>query len=149
MRTADFSQAPKVAQATSMFVGATKYRGPLAMIQLLPTWVKMVAMMKKMPGYCQHFVWYEFPFTLGTIAFFKDQDSLLRFARSKYHRDLMIWVTEGTKHATGGFIRLYDAQEKGYSNGVWRAEENVMKHIERFTPLSMETQGPEVNPHHV
>lgn len=144
MRTKDFSKAPLVGQATSMFVGATSYKGVGSIISLLSVWIKMVRQMKKMPGYCKHIVWYEFPFTLGTVAFFKDRDSLLRFARSKYHKDLMIWVTEDGKAADGGFIRLYNAEEDGYSNGRWRAEDGTMKAIENFSPTSSEEQGPPV-----
>ena len=142
MRTKDFSKTPLIGQATAMFVGATSYRGLGSIFYLTTIWFKMINQMKKMPGYCKHFVWYEFPFTLGTIAFFKDRDSLLRFARSKHHSQLMVWVTDGAKNANGGFIRLYNAEEEGYSNGKWRAEENIMKVIERFTPLSSETTGP-------
>ena len=53
-------------------------------------------------------------------------------------------MTDGTKNADGGFIRLYHADENGYSNGKWRAEENIMKVIERFSPLSKESMGPPV-----
>ncbi len=142
MRTKDFSKAPLIGQATAMFVGATSYRGLTSIVALTRTWFQMIAQMKKMPGYCKHFVWYEFPFTLGTIAFFKDRDAMLKFARSKYHNQLMIWVTDGNKNADGGFIRLYSAEESGYSNGKWRAEEKIMKVIERFTPLTGESAGP-------
>lgn len=142
MRTKDFSKAPLIGQATAMFVGATSYKGIGSIFYLMTVWFKMVNQMQKMPGYCRHFVWYDFPLTLGTIAFFKDQDSLMRFARSKHHTELMLWVSDGTKNADGGFIRIYNAKEEGYSNGKWRAEENVMKIIERFTPVSNESNGP-------
>ena len=90
MRTKDFSKAPLIGQATAMFVGATSYRGIKSIFTLTPTWFRMIEQLKKMPGYCRHFVWYDFPFTLGTIAFFKDRDSMLCFARSKHHNELMI-----------------------------------------------------------
>jgi hypothetical protein len=144
MRTTDFSKAPPQGQATAMFVGATRYRGPLSVIVLSFTWYHMLADLKRMRGYCWHKVYWEFPFTLGTLAFFTDRDAMLRFARSRYHRKLMIWVTDGTKHATGGYIRLYSAEPDGYSNGVWRAEGNTMSHIPAFTPLAGEEQGPPV-----
>ena len=146
MRTKDFSKAPPIAQATAMFVGATSYKGIFSTLYLFRTWFKMVRAMQSWPGYCRHFIWYDFPFTLGTIAFFKNKDSMLQFARSKFHQELMIWVTDGDKNADGGFIRLYQAEEDGYSNGKWRAEGNMMKHIERFTSLGQEKQGPLVNP---
>lgn len=145
MRTYDFSKAPLVGQATAMFVGATSYKGLISILKLTGRWFRMISQMKKMPGYCKHFVWYDFPFVLGTIVFFKDKDSMLKFARSKYHNELIIWVTDGGKNANGGFIRLYSAEEKGYSNGKWRAEGNVMKHIENFTQLSNEKEGPKVD----
>lgn len=144
MKTNDFSKTPRVGQATSMFVGATSYKNIGSIFTLLRTWFKMVKQMKKMPGYCKHVVYYEPPLTLGTIAFFKDRDSLLKFSRSKYHRDIMIWATESDKVADGGFIRLYNVEETGYSTGKWRSEDNRMKAIENFSPLSSETSGPPV-----
>ncbi|MEW2353322.1 DUF4188 domain-containing protein [Spirillospora sp. NPDC029432] len=144
MRTTDFSKAPPQGQATAMFVGATRYRGPISIITLSFTWYRMVRDMKRMRGYCWHKVYWEFPFTLGTLAFFTDRDALLQFARSRYHRKLMVWVTNGKKNATGGYIRLYNAEPEGYSNGVWRAEGDVMAHIPEFTALSREEKGPPV-----
>ena len=144
MRTTDFSRAPAPASAGALFVGATRYRGPLAIARLLPTWFRMVRDLKRMRGYCWHRVYWQFPFTLGTIAFFTDQDAMLRFARSRHHRALMVWVTDSRRNATGGFIRLYAAEPAGYSNGVWRAEANEMAPISHFTPLSSEDSGPAV-----
>ena len=146
MRTSDFSAAPPVGQSTAMFVGATRYAGPLSMIRLTRSWFRMVKQMKRMSGYRWHTIYYQFPFTLGTIAFFSDRDAMLKFARSKEHRDLMCWVTDhGTRNATGGYIRLYNAEPQGYSNGVWRAEGATMAHIPTFTPLSTEDSGPPVH----
>jgi hypothetical protein len=146
MRTSDFSKAPPLGQATAMFVGATRYRGPHSIVILSFTWFRMVRQMKRLQGYCWHTVYWQWPFTLGTIAFFRDRDALLKFARSKHHRQLMCWITDhGTSNATGGYIRLYTAEQGGYANGVWRAEENVMAHVESFTPLSTETAGPPVH----
>lgn len=146
MRTTDFSLAPPQARADAMFIGATRYTGPLAIWRLSRTWFKLVRDMKRMDGYRWHKVWWEAPFTLGTIAFFADRDAMLAFARSRHHRELMCWVTDtGTKHATGGWIRLFTAEESGYSNGVWRAEGNVMRHVDAFTPLTHETTGPPVH----
>lgn len=144
MRTSDFGKAPPQGQATAMFVGATRYRSPLSILTLTFTWVRMVRDMKRMRGYCWHKVYWEFPLTLGTLAFFTDRDALLRFARSRHHRKLMVWVTDGTKNATGGYIRLYNAEPEGYSNGIWRAEGETMGHIADFTPLTSEQTGPAV-----
>ena len=146
MRTTDFSKVPPVGQATAMFVGATRYRGPHSIFILTFTWFRMVRQMRRLPGYCWHTVYWQWPFTLGTIAFFRDRDALLKFARTKHHRDLMCWITDnGTRNASGGYIRLYNAEESGYTNGVWRAEGAGMAHIETYTPLSGEAVGPSVH----
>jgi hypothetical protein len=144
MRTTDFSQAPDKARATAMFMGGTRYRGLRSLISLSRTWFLLVRDMKRMRGYVWHRIYWEFPFTLGTIAFFTDQDALLLFARSKHHRALMPWISDGKKNATGGWIRFYNAAESGYSQGIWRAEDGAMQHIDTFTPLSKETSGPSV-----
>lgn len=135
MRTRDFSNAPRVAQSGAMFTGATRYNGLRAWITLSWTWRKLVKRMKQMPGYCWHTVYWERPFTLGTIAYFETREDLLTIARSPEHRKLMQWITDGRKNATGGYIRLFTAEPDGYTNGVWRAEGDVMEHIENFTPL--------------
>jgi len=57
MRTTDFSRAPLIGQATAEFVGATKFRGPLSMIQLARRWYPMLAKLKRSPGYRGHHVW--------------------------------------------------------------------------------------------
>ncbi|MDY7084963.1 MAG: DUF4188 domain-containing protein [Actinomycetota bacterium] len=146
MRTTDFSAAPPQGQADAMFIGATRYSGPLAMLHTIRTWVPMVRQMKRMSGYRWHTVYYRFPYTLGTIAFFADQDAMLKFARSRHHRDLMCWLTdEGANNATAGFIRLFTAQPHGYSNGSWRAEDGSLSHMPTWTPLSTETTGPPVH----
>lgn len=144
MRTTDFSHAPIIGQATAQFVGATRFRGPRAFVHLGRRWLAMVRRMKSAPGYCGHHVWYRFPFTLGTIAFFDNADSLLAFARSPEHAEIMRWVME-PGNARGGFIRIYQASPHGYSSGVWRAEPpHIMRAIDHFTPLHDETEGPAV-----
>ncbi len=95
------------AAAESVFVGATRYTGPRALLRLAPGWVAMVRQMKRMPGYLHHQVYYEPPFSLGTIGFFATREDLLRFARTGAHRELMAWAVDGTRNATGGYIRLY------------------------------------------
>jgi hypothetical protein len=146
VRTTDFSAAPPAGQATAMFVGATRYAGPRSMFRTIRTWGPMIRQMKRMSGYRWHTVYYKFPFTLGTIAFFSDRDALLKFARSKHHRDLMCWLVDnGAGNATAGFIRLYGAEPEGYSNGVWRAEDGTMSHIPSWTAMSTEDIGPSVH----
>jgi hypothetical protein len=146
MRTTDFTKAPPQAQATAMFVGATRYRSPRSVLAQTADYIRMVRDMKRMRGYLWHKVYWQFPLTLGTIAFFTDKDAMLRFARSRYHRKLMVWVTDGTRNATGGFIRLYAAEPDGYTNGIWRAEGDSMAHIDTFTPLRTDRDeaGPRV-----
>nr|AIS85327.1 hypothetical protein VASRM7_89 [Verrucosispora sp. MS100047] len=127
-----------------MFIGATRYTNPLVLLRLAPAWFRMVRDMRRMSGYCWHTVYWQFPLTLGTIAFFTDRDAMLRFARTREHRRLMVWLTDGTRNATAGFIRLYTAAPDGYSNGTWRAEGPEMGHIATFTPIGAERTGPEV-----
>ena len=138
MRTTDFSQAPDIGQATAQFVGATCFSGPLQLIELYRRWRHLVKRLKRSPGYRGHRVWYRFPFTLGTIAFFADRNTLLTFARSQEHASIMRWVMQ-PGNARGGFIRFYEVLPHGYSSGIWRTEDHEMKAIERFTPLSGET----------
>ena len=102
MRTTDFSRAPLIGQATAEFVGATKFRGPISMIKLARRWYPMLAKLKRSPGYRGHHVWYRFPFTLGTIAFFADTDALLSFARSPEHHAILFdprFTIAGVGHA--------------------------------------------------
>ena len=142
MRTSDFSLAPPQARASAMFIGATRYRSPLSILAHSLAWRRLVGDMKRMRGYCWHTVYWQFPLTIGVIAFFTDRDAMLRLARTRHHRKLMVWVTDGTRNATAGFIRLYGAEPAGYSNGMWRAEGNEMGLAPTFTVLSTE-RGPE------
>ena len=144
MRTNDFSQAPKYAHGESMFVGATRYKSPISWFRLVRHWKPMMKDLKAEDGYCWHRTFYIPPFTLGTIAAFKDKDSLLNFARSKTHHSLIKWLFSRSSIANGGFIRIYNAEKEGYSNGVWRAEDKVFAHIENFTPIKDELSGPPV-----
>ncbi|MDF2444141.1 MAG: hypothetical protein JWR01_2344, partial [Subtercola sp.] len=96
-----------VTDARAMFIGATKYRGPRALVQLSRTWYPMVARMQTLRGYVWHTVYWEPPFTLGTLAFFATRDDLLSFARLPAHRTLMQWITRDTRNGTGGYIRLH------------------------------------------
>ena len=51
----------------------------------------------------------------------------------------MCWLTdEGKRRATGGWIRIYTADAAGYTNGVWRAEDGALSHVDTFEPLSTE-----------
>jgi hypothetical protein len=92
--------------AGALFVGATRYTGPLAWLRLPRRWTRMIRQAKRMPGYVHHQVYYERPFTLGTIGFFDSPDALRQFARTGGHRDLMVWVVD-RRNASGGYIRVY------------------------------------------
>jgi hypothetical protein len=142
MRTQDFSRAPAIGQARAQFVGGTKFRHPFALIGLYRRWRPMVRRLKTSTGYLGHHVWFAFPFTFGTIAFFTDRDALLIFARCPEHARMMEWVMKpGNAH--GGFIRFWEAEPDGYSSGVWRAEPpHELKAIDRFTPVSGESRPP-------
>jgi phenylacetate-CoA ligase len=50
MRSADFSKAPRIAQAGAMFTGATRYNGIPAWITLSWTWRKLVKRIRAMPA---------------------------------------------------------------------------------------------------
>ncbi|MEJ7726216.1 MAG: DUF4188 domain-containing protein [Actinomycetes bacterium] len=100
---------------TAVFVGATRYTGPLAWLRLAPRWFAMVRTMRRMPGYVGHGVYYDWPFTLGTMGFFATREDMLGFARTGEHRAVMQWVVGGAEpgsrtNATGGYIRIYDAE---------------------------------------
>lgn len=146
MRTTDFSAAPPQARGEALFIGATHYSGLRSLLSLARPWLRMVRTMKRMEGYRWHKVYRQGPFTLGTVAVFADRDAMLRFARSKAHRDLMCWMTDhDDRNGTAGFIRLFDAQPAGYSNGEWRAEGDGMAHIEEFSPIGHEENGAPVH----
>jgi hypothetical protein len=144
MRTTDFSRAPSIGQAGAQFVGGTCFTGLRAFMQLARRWFPLVRRMKRSPGYRGHKIWYSFPFTIGTIAFFATRDDLLAFARTPEHAEIMRWVMRpGNAH--GGFIRLFEALPSGYSSGIWRAEPgHALRAIEQFTPLRGELAGPPV-----
>lgn len=117
MWRADPARAPQDG-AHSVFVGATRYVGPLTWLRLLPRWNAMVTQMKRLPGYRGHGVYFEPPWTLGTVGFFESQDDLMAFARTGEHRSLMSWViSEDRKHATGGYIRIYASSEVTDAHG--------------------------------
>lgn len=99
-------------QGRAMFIGATRYRGLHSWLVLARDWYPMVAKMRRLPGYVWHAVYWEAPFTLGTLAFFATRDDLLVFARLPEHRRLMQWITRGTAHGTGGYIRLHASDDE-------------------------------------
>ncbi|WP_394255359.1 hypothetical protein [Pseudoclavibacter helvolus] len=96
----------------SMFVGATRYTSPLAWAVTGRVWGQMTGKMRRMPDYCWHGIYWEAPWTLGTLANFSTRDALLRFARMPEHRHLMQWIVKDTRNANAGFIRLFAIEEE-------------------------------------
>lgn len=143
MRTDDFSRAPRIARAGAMFVGVTRCAGPLAWARHVAHHRTTVAALRRDGGCCAHRTFWQAPWTVGVVGWFDTMDDLLRLARTGAHRGLEDWAL-GRPGATGGWVRVYEAGPHGYSNGVWRAEGDVMATIEHFTPVRRETQGPPV-----
>jgi hypothetical protein len=100
-----------ISDTHAMFLGATKYTGPAALIALSRIYYPMIRRMVTMRGYVWFTTYYEFPFTLGTLAFFEKRDDLLGFARMPGHRHLMQWITKDTRNGTAGYIRLHTTNE--------------------------------------
>jgi hypothetical protein len=149
VKTTDLSKAPRYARAGAVFVGATEYTGVRALLEQLPTFLRLRRRLKQAPGFCGYHITYRFPYTFGQIVMFEEMDQLLRFARNKLHRELMRWVTDGDRNARAGFIRLYEAHPGGaYANGAWSAD-GAEGYDERFTALSTEEEGPFVHPRKV
>lgn len=130
LERADPAQQPGEG-ADAVFVGATRYTGPLTWLRLLPRWTRMVAQMRRLPGYRAHGVYHQAPWTLGTVGFFATREDLLAFARTGEHRDLMRWVVgEDRRHATGGYIRLYQAVEPPHGPAADAVPEHAAAHAE-------------------
>jgi len=120
MITNDFSKAPKVAQGTHMFFGATSYR-VRSLFRLAFVWWKVSRRMRSMPGYMGHYIWFRTPATFGNVSVWDSRDHMMAFARSKEHRDAIAWLTTPGV-ARGAFIRFLRADAAGHSLGDWRAE---------------------------
>ena len=71
---------------------------------------------------------------------FATHDDLLAYARTPEHREIMKWLVGSGKDspARGGFIRILTADEWGYTNGEFRAEDGHLGMIDEFTKLSTE-----------
>lgn len=94
----------------SMFLGATRYRHPLAWLVTSRYWFTMVDKMHRMSGTVWHGVYWQLPWTLGTLATYRTRDDMLRFARMPEHRHLMQWIVRDTRNGNGGFIRIYSSR---------------------------------------
>ncbi|RBP62409.1 hypothetical protein DFO66_11575 [Brevibacterium sanguinis] len=141
MRSKDFSQAPPQARAEAVFLGANRYRSPLAMLAQVRRWPKVARSLKRAPGYLWHRSYVEFPDRIGLIVAFASYDDLMLYARTPEHREIMKWLVGGEKApARGGFIRILRADEWGYTNGEYRAEDSRLGMIDEFTRLEADTR---------
>ena len=121
MFTRDFSSAPGFAQCRCAFFGGTRYGGLLAMARLAVVWPAVARRMRSAPGYLGHFVWYRFPFTLGTLSLWDSREHMLAFARTAEHRAAVAWLLRPGV-ARGAFIRFLAAEPAGHTIGGWRAD---------------------------
>ncbi len=144
MRSNDFSQAPPQARAEVFFLGANRYRSPLAMLGQIRRWPKVARALRTAPGYLWHRSYFEVPDRIGLMVAFASQDDLMRYARTPEHREIMKWLVGSGERspARGGFIRILRAEEWGYTNGEFRAEDGRLGMIDEFTKLSSEEPHP-------
>ncbi|GAB95555.1 hypothetical protein BJY21_001093 [Kineosphaera limosa] len=150
MRTTDFSAAPRLAQAEAMLAGGQRYASVRMLASALPRWRRLIGDLRRAPGYCAHRLYVERPRTVGLLAWFDTTEELQHALQGSEHE----WFTHNSvgsaaagaasRGVTERFMRIFAADPHGYSNGVWRAEDQRMAHEERFTPLSTERQAPKV-----
>ena len=125
MRTRDFSAAPPLAQAAVM-ITVEPARGRAS-----GAWLRSVA------------------------RALEDADPVRReWLRAGVRRTGVIaWYVDTAAGAdarrrvqdvAGCVVQVHEANPDGYSNGVWRAEDGRMAHVERFTPVGREEVGPPV-----
>jgi hypothetical protein len=118
MRTQDFSHAPRIAQAGAMVTALTGVR----------RYVRARRAVGRAAGCCGARPLLQPPAGVGLVAWFETEAAAHAFVES----------------LDGVPATVLVAGQQGYSNGVWRAESNVMAHIETFTPIAGEDQGPPV-----
>jgi heme-degrading monooxygenase HmoA len=121
MRTDDFTAAPAFADCRSAFFGGTRYSGLRALLHVAVLWRGVARRMRSSPGYLGHFVWYRFPFTLGTVSLWDSREHMLAFARTAEHRAAAAWLLRPGA-AEGAFIRFLAAEPAGHTLGAWRVE---------------------------
>lgn len=147
MRTADFSAAPRMAQAGVMLTAGHRFASVREVARAAPAWRRVLLDVRRSPGYAGHRVYVEPPRTLGLVAWFDSVDAVTQLLGASAHAWFFDPDTGGDRESgegRRGFVRLFAADASGYSNGVWRAEAPVMGLEGRFTPLSTETQAPTV-----
>lgn len=144
MRTRDFSAAPPQGQGNALFLGCNEYKSVWVMADQVRRWAKLARALKRVPGYLWHRSYYEFPKRIGLVVVFQSREDLMRFARTQEHHEIMHWlVGKGDNSpAKGGFIRIHEANEWGYSNGIFRAEDGRTGMIDHFTEVGDEATAP-------
>ena len=127
MRTRDFSHAPPVAQASAMLTLAP------ASGRASPRWLAGAARaVRRAEGLVRREWLLDGARPAGVVAWFASPEQ----AAAARHT---------VERAVGRCdVQEHHAHPDGYSNGVWRAEDHLMRHIERFTPIGAEEVGPTV-----
>ncbi|WP_298749939.1 hypothetical protein [uncultured Serinicoccus sp.] len=125
MRTRDFSAAPPLARATVMLtVEPEQGRASGA-------WLRSVTRALEGPGPVRR-EWLRVGVRrTGVIAWYADAAAGADARRR-------------VEDEGGVVVQVHEADPDGYSNGVWRAEDGRMAHVERFTPVGREEVGPPV-----
>lgn len=125
MRTRDFSAAPPLARAQVMLTVEPRDGSST------PRWRRRAVAAVEGDGLVRREWLRAGVRRVGVIAWYADQAA----AQAAIRR---------VQGGPGGLVQVHDADPDGYSNGVWRAEDGVMAHIERFSPVGAEEAGPTV-----
>ncbi len=125
MRTRDFSAAPPLARAKVMITVEPRDG------RSTPRWRRRAVEAVQGDGLVRREWLRAGVRRVGVIAWYADQAA----AQAAIRR---------VQVGPGGLVQVHDAEPDGYSNGVWRAEDGVMAHIERFSPIGAEGVGPTV-----
>ena len=111
MRSNDFSQAPPQARAEAFFLGANRYRNPLAMVGQLRRWPRVAKGLKAAPGYLWHRSYFEFPDRIGLMVAFATHDDLLAYARTPEHREIAA-ASSGSSRQRNGDTRMASSEPR-------------------------------------
>lgn len=125
MRTRDFSAAPPLARAAVMLT-VEPGRGRAS-----AGWLRRVSRALHDPAPVRREWLRDGARRAGVIAWYADAAAATD-ARRRVQR------------VEGVVVQVHEAHPDGYSNGVWRAEDGQMAHVERFTPVGAEQEGPPV-----
>lgn len=146
MRTRDFSAIPVPQGHTgAVFIGMNTYRRPWHLAEQVMMWAPLARRLKKAPGYLWHLSYFRFPMRIGLVVGFESREALMQFATTDEHHAIMHWLIgtdadSGARSANpakapvkGGFIRILTADEVGYASGPWRADQDELELIRRWT----------------